>query len=108
SACNRAPSYRKWAHPQLRRPPMTDRPPPPDPHATLDPPTGERLTLDPAVPTSGADTAPDLPTTVGRFVIREFLGAGTFGTVYRAHHPQLDREVALKVMPAAGQSPDRL
>jgi tRNA A-37 threonylcarbamoyl transferase component Bud32 len=34
---------------------------------------------------------------VGRFVIRGKLGAGAFGTVYRAYDPQLDRVVALKV-----------
>jgi hypothetical protein len=36
-------------------------------------------------------------TSVGRFVIRAKLGAGAFGTVYRAYDPQLEREVALKV-----------
>jgi serine/threonine protein kinase len=34
---------------------------------------------------------------VGRFAIRGKLGAGAFGTVYRAYDPQLEREVALKV-----------
>ena len=38
-----------------------------------------------------------LNNTVGRFVIRAKLGAGAFGTVYRAYDPQLEREVALKV-----------
>ncbi|MDA1049288.1 MAG: DUF1080 domain-containing protein [Planctomycetota bacterium] len=38
-----------------------------------------------------------IPETLGRFQIRSVLGAGTFGTVYRAYDPQLDREVALKV-----------
>ena len=36
-------------------------------------------------------------TAVGRFVIRAKLGAGAFGTVYRAYDPDLEREVALKV-----------
>ncbi len=34
---------------------------------------------------------------VGRFKIISILGRGTFGTVYRAYDPLLDREVALKV-----------
>ncbi len=35
---------------------------------------------------------------VGRYQIRSELGAGGFATVYRAHDPVLDREVALKVL----------
>jgi WD40 repeat protein/tRNA A-37 threonylcarbamoyl transferase component Bud32 len=38
-----------------------------------------------------------LPTRVGRFEVRARLGAGAFGTVYRAYDPQLQREVAVKV-----------
>jgi serine/threonine protein kinase len=33
----------------------------------------------------------------GHLLIREQLGAGSFGIVYRAHDPQLQRDVALKI-----------
>lgn len=42
-----------------------------------------------------------VPKKLGRFEIRDRLGAGAFGAVYRAYDPTLDREVALKV-PHAG------
>lgn len=43
------------------------------------------------------------PKKLGRFEIRSVLGEGAFGTVYRAHDPQLDRDVALKVPRFAGK-----
>ncbi len=37
-------------------------------------------------------------TKVGRYVIDRVLGAGAMGVVYAAHDPELDRQIALKVM----------
>jgi hypothetical protein len=43
----------------------------------------------------------DLPRSVGKFEVLEQLGRGTFGTVYKARDPELQRLVAVKV-PRAG------
>ncbi|HEX7376048.1 MAG TPA: protein kinase, partial [Pirellulales bacterium] len=45
-----------------------------------------------------ADSTDDAPPAqLGRYQIRSTLGAGAFGTVYLAHDPELNREVAVKV-----------
>jgi eukaryotic-like serine/threonine-protein kinase len=98
---------------------------PPVPRAA--PPAAVTLALPPNVapPTQRTDTqqnagaetptpmpvppAEPLPTRIGRFQIRRFLGEGGFGRVYEAYDPQLDRLVALKVAKAEMfQSEDRV
>ena len=65
----------------------------PNAAAPPEPVTGESATE------SDAERAAEssMPERIGRFEVRERCGRGAFGTVYRAHDPQLDREVALKV-----------
>ena len=53
----------------------------------------------------------DLPlssgTKLGRYEIRSQLGAGGMGEVYLVHDTQLERTIALKVLPAAVTSDRR-
>ncbi|HEY0986509.1 MAG TPA: serine/threonine-protein kinase, partial [Kofleriaceae bacterium] len=52
--------------------------------------------------------APELArgTTVGRYIVLERIGQGGMGTVYRAYDPDLDRNVALKLVRADPRNPD--
>lgn len=60
-------------------------------------------------PPSGSMLAVESLPRIGRFEIRTALGEGAFGRVYRAHDPQLDREIALKVAkPEQMNTPQRI
>lgn len=41
---------------------------------------------------------------VGRYVILEAIGAGAMGVVYRAYDPELDRDVAIKLVRVLGEA----
>jgi eukaryotic-like serine/threonine-protein kinase len=70
---------------------------PPDP--TLDVTAGAEL----PPPTAGGDT----PARFGRYRVTATLGAGAFGTVYRAEDEELRREVAVKVAHRHLLAPER-
>ena len=56
---------------------------------------------------SGVHLAPG--TAFGSYVVGDLLGAGGMGEVYRARDPKLNRDVAIKVLPAdVTNDPDRL
>ncbi len=86
--------------------------PPSTPHRTTQaPPSGDSAARSPDS-TAGAAPSPsgteNVPARVGRYEVRERLGAGAFGNVYRAFDPELNRDVAIKVPKADALTPELL
>ncbi len=47
---------------------------------------------------------PELPTQIGHYRVTKVLGQGAFSTVFQAHHEQMDRLVAIKLLTATDDS----
>ncbi len=65
----------------------------------------------PAPPVEPTNPAQAVPGTVlaGRYRLESLIGGGSFGTVFRARHLELDREIAVKILAtSAGTDPEAL
>lgn len=50
------------------------------------------------------EALPEFPTQIGHYRVTKVLGQGAFSTVYQAHHEQMDRFVAIKLLTATDDS----
>lgn len=60
----------------------------------------------PAVPVIDSILGQEGPKTFGRYQVLGLRGTGSFGAVYLAYDPPLDRQVAVKVPKLRGDSPE--
>jgi CheY-like chemotaxis protein len=73
--------------------------------------TRQAVLAETAPPVEPLSPAQAVPGTVlgGRYRLEEMLGGGSFGTVFRARHLELERDVAVKVLAtSAGTDPEAL
>jgi tetratricopeptide (TPR) repeat protein len=54
-----------------------------------------------SLPQTPVQSTMPMPAKIGKYVVLDRLGGGAFGVVYRCRDPDLDREVAVKVLLAA-------
>ena len=88
----------------IMRPPERSPAPESSPPAAAPPPP-EPSDVQVRPPSGSVDIGP-LRERIGRYEVRALLGQGGMSKVYRAHDPELNRDVAVKVLSIRFESPD--